>query len=160
MQGKINIGKYSVGYFNFIFYYDNKSLTKLCIVSKNEADKFIITNNNVLYKNIILELNDYFSGKITKFSLKTNPKGTDFQKKVWQELVKINYGQTKTYKDIAINIGNPKAARAVGMACNKNPVPIIIPCHRVIGSKGGLVGYNSGLKIKKWLLDFENKNGK
>jgi methylated-DNA-[protein]-cysteine S-methyltransferase len=161
MKRKISIGRYSFGDFNFIFYYENKILTKLKFVSKKEADKLTITNNKDSFnKKIILELDNYFSGKIKKFPLKINPEGTNFQKKVWQELTKIQYGQTKTYKDIAVGISNQKAARAVGMACNKNPIPIIIPCHRVIGSKGNLVGYNSGLGVKKWLLDFENKNGK
>lgn len=81
--------------------------------------------------------------------------GTDFQQKVWNELKKIPYGTTCTYGEIAVRIGNPKASRAVGNACNKNPIPILIPCHRVVGSKGDLVGFASGLDVKKHLLDLE-----
>ena len=82
-------------------------------------------------------------------------KGTEFQKKVWNELLKIPYGQTKSYKDIAIAIENERASRAVGMANNKNPIPIIIPCHRVIGSTGKLVGYAGGVNVKEKLLNIE-----
>lgn len=82
--------------------------------------------------------------------------GTEFQKKVWNELRNIPYGQTKTYKDIALAIKNEKACRAIGNANNKNPLPIIIPCHRVIGSNGKLVGYSGGLDIKEKLLNIEN----
>lgn len=84
--------------------------------------------------------------------------GTDFQKKVWNELLKIPYGKTCSYLDIAKALGNKLSIRAVGNANGKNPVSIIIPCHRVIGSDGNLVGYGGGLWRKKWLLDFENKS--
>lgn len=83
------------------------------------------------------------------------PKGTPFQEKVWQELLKIPYGKTKTYKEIASAIGHPNAYRAVGQACKKNPLPIIIPCHRVIGSNGNLGGYSRGKKMKMRLLEME-----
>lgn len=101
------------------------------------------------------QLQEYFKGKRKKFDLKLNISGTDFQKLVWNELLKIPYGETKTYQDIAIGINNPKAMRAVGGANNKNKIPIIIPCHRVIGKNGSLVGFDSGLKIKKQLLNLE-----
>lgn len=99
------------------------------------------------------ELNEYFSGKRINFTVNVSPDGTDFQKKVWNELMKIPYGSTRSYKEIAELIGNPRAFRAVGMANNKNPIPIIIPCHRVIGKNGSLVGYAGGVKQK--LLDIE-----
>ena len=83
--------------------------------------------------------------------------GTDFQQKVWKALEDIPYGETLSYKDIAIKIGNPKACKAVGMANNKNNLPILVPCHRVIGSNGKLVGYSSGLDIKLKLLELESK---
>ena len=102
------------------------------------------------------QLNEYFSGTRKEFSLPLMPDGTDFQKKVWKELEKIKYGQTKTYEDIASALGNKKAARAVGGANNKNPIAIIIPCHRVIGKNGNLVGYAGGLDIKRKLLEIEN----
>lgn len=103
------------------------------------------------------QFQEYFSGIRKSFDLPIQMNGTIFQKKVWNELLKIPYGQTRSYKQIAQNIGNPKAVRAVGMANNKNPLPIIIPCHRVIGSSGKLVGYAGGLNIKKKLLDLENR---
>lgn len=103
------------------------------------------------------QLAEYLAGKRTKFDLKLAPKGTAFQQKVWKELLKIPYGQTRSYKDLAIAIGKPKAARAVGMALNKNPIPLIIPCHRVIGSNGNLTGFALGLETKKWLLEMERK---
>lgn len=101
------------------------------------------------------QINEYLEGTRKEFDLPLNPRGTNFMKKVWKELLNIPYGNTATYKKIAENIGNPKAARAVGMANNKNPIPIIIPCHRVIGSSGNLVGYALGLDKKKFLLDLE-----
>lgn len=90
-----------------------------------------------------------------KFDLPLDARGTEFQKKVWNELLRIPYGETKSYKDIAVAIGNEKACRAIGMANNKNPIPIIIPCHRVIGSNGKLVGYAGGLNVKEKLLNIE-----
>ena len=104
------------------------------------------------------QLLDYFDGKRTNFQLKLNPAGTDFQRKVWTELGNIPYGELKTYKDIAIAVGNPKASRAIGMANNKNPIPIIIPCHRVIGANKKLVGYAYGLELKQRLLNLESIN--
>lgn len=104
------------------------------------------------------ELEEYFEGKRKKFDLPLEQEGTLFQKKVWNALEKIPYGETRTYKEIAKFIGNEKASRAVGMANNKNNIPIIIPCHRVIGSNGKLVGYALGLDMKQYLLDLESKN--
>ena len=101
------------------------------------------------------QLKEYFCGERKSFCLKLNVFGTDFQKKVWTELLNIPYGETRTYQDIAIAIGNPKAVRAVGGANNKNKIPIIIPCHRIIGKDGSLVGFGSGLEIKKQLLKLE-----
>ena len=101
------------------------------------------------------EINEFLKGKRKKFTFKINPIGTEFQKSVWNALLTIPYGEIKTYKDIAIIIGNPKACRAVGMANNKNPLPIIIPCHRVIGSNGKLTGYAYGLTLKSHLLNLE-----
>ncbi len=101
------------------------------------------------------QLQEYFSGKRKKFDLKLNISGTDFQKKVWNALLDIPYGETRTYQDIALAIGSPGACRAVGGANNKNKIPIIIPCHRVIGKDGSLIGFGSGLEIKKQLLKLE-----
>lgn len=102
------------------------------------------------------EIEEYFLGKRKNFNLPLNPQGTEFQKQVWKELTKIPYGELRTYKDIAVACGNPKACRAVGMANNKNPICIIIPCHRVIGSNGALTGYSGGLEIKERLIQLES----
>lgn len=102
-----------------------------------------------------IELNEFFEGKRKSFSFLIKLNGTEFQKSVWNELMKIPYGETRTYKEIAISIGNPKACRAVGLANNKNPLPIIVPCHRVIGSNGTLTGYAYGLNMKEILLNLE-----
>ena len=101
------------------------------------------------------QLMEYFAGKRRTFSLPLAPKGTPFQKEVWQALSSIPYGQTRSYADIAAQVGRPKAFRAVGMANNRNPIPIVIPCHRVVGSSGDMVGYAYGTKIKRYLLELE-----
>ena len=101
------------------------------------------------------QLKEYFEGKRELFSIKLDLQGTDFQLKVWQELQKIPYGKTITYHELAEGIGDPKAFRAVGQADAKNPIAVIIPCHRVLGNDGKLVGYAGGLERKKWLLEHE-----
>jgi len=106
----------------------------------------------------LTQLDEYFSGKRKDFSLKLIANGTEFQKKVWNALTTVSYGTTASYKDIAEKIDNPRAVRAVGGANNKNPHSIIVPCHRIIGSNGNLVGYGGELWRKQWLLDFEKKN--
>ena len=100
----------------------------------------------------VKELNEYFAGKRTAFTFPMEPDGTPFQKSVWDALLKIPYGKTATYGQIAMAVGNPKGARAVGMACNKNPIWIAVPCHRVIGSNGSLTGYALGTGMKAKLL--------
>lgn len=109
---------------------------------------------------IICQINEYLDGKRKEFSIYDlcKAEGTNFQQKVWQELLNTPYGQTKTYKDIAKNIGNEKAVRAVATAIGKNPLMIITPCHRVIGSDGKMHGYAYGINLKKKLLDLENNN--
>lgn len=101
------------------------------------------------------QLTEYLDGKRKVFDLPLAPKGTDFQKQVWQALCKIPYGQTRTYKQIAEAIGNPKGVRAVGMANNRNPLIIVVPCHRVIGSNGKMIGYAAGVDKKEFLLRLE-----
>ncbi len=107
-----------------------------------------------------IQLEEYFSGKRKSFSVPLKPKGTAFQEKVWKELLKIPCGEVKTYGEIAKALGNPKSARAVGLACNKNPIIILIPCHRVVGKNGNLTGYACGLDMKKYLLSIENQQYK
>ena len=104
------------------------------------------------------QLNEYFSGIRFDFSLPLAPAGTPFMQAVWQALATIPYAELRTYGDIAEQIGRPKAARAVGMANNRNPLPIIIPCHRVIGASGKLVGYAGGVEKKEKLIALENEN--
>ncbi|NCB51494.1 MAG: methylated-DNA--[protein]-cysteine S-methyltransferase [Clostridia bacterium] len=101
------------------------------------------------------QLKEYFAGKREAFDLPLAPEGTEFMKKVWAALCNIPFGETRTYGQIAAAVGNPKAARAVGMACNLNPIGIIVPCHRVIGANGSLTGYAGGLPMKAALLQLE-----
>jgi methylated-DNA-[protein]-cysteine S-methyltransferase len=103
------------------------------------------------------QLQEYFAGKRTQFSLDLDWRGTEFQKRVWVALLEIPFGETRSYADIARQLGNPKAVRAVGAANGKNPIPIIAPCHRVIGSNGKLVGFGGGLATKALLLKLESR---
>lgn len=103
------------------------------------------------------QIMEYFQGMRRTFTFPYELRGTDFQKKVWHALCDIPYGETRTYKEIAAAVGNPKACRAVGMANNKNPIAIAVPCHRVIGADGKLVGYAGGLDMKETLLQLEKK---
>jgi methylated-DNA-[protein]-cysteine S-methyltransferase len=103
----------------------------------------------------IQQLADYFAGKRTVFDLKLNPKGTDFQKRVWKELLRVPFGRTMSYLDLSRRLGDEKAIRSVAAANGKNPIWLIIPCHRIIGSDGSLTGYAGGLWRKKWLIEFE-----
>ena len=104
----------------------------------------------------VIQLKEYFSGKRSEFQLKLNPAGTEFQKKVWKLLQEIPFGQTVSYMNIATRLGDPKSIRAAASANGKNPLWIVVPCHRVIGSDGSLTGYAGGLWRKKWLLEHEN----
>ena len=104
------------------------------------------------------ELHEYFSGRRHTFSIPLDAQGTEFQHAVWDCLLRIPYGQTRSYADVAASIGHPRSYRAVGMACNANPLPIIVPCHRVVGSGGVLGGYAGGIERKQTLLDLEMKN--
>ena len=110
------------------------------------------------FSDVIKQLDEYFTGSRKIFDVALCPAGTEYQKKVWSALQAIPYGQTRTYKDIAAAIGDPKAARAVGSANGKNPIALIVPCHRVVGAGGKLTGYAYGLGIKKRLLDVEKQH--
>ena len=105
------------------------------------------------------QLAEYFAGKRERFDLPLNLKGTPFQQKVWRALLDIPYGQTRTYGDIARAVNSPRGFRAVGMANNRNPIPILVPCHRVLGAGGALVGYAGGLELKAALLALERRKG-
>lgn len=113
--------------------------------------------NTELLQEVKRQLEEYFSGRLQNFDLPLKPKGTDFQKQVWKALLTIPYGETKSYEDIAKQIGKEKAVRAVGGANHVNPISIVIPCHRVIGKNGNLTGYGGGLEVKEKLLELERK---
>ena len=108
------------------------------------------------FADALLQLGEYFDGVRQDFNLSISPKGTPFQQQVWQELQKIPFGHTASYGEIAARIDNPKASRAVGMANSRNPIPIIIPCHRIIGKDGSLTGFGGGVDLKKRLLELES----
>ena len=110
-----------------------------------------------LLRKVAEEIGDYFAGSRRKFTLPLAPEGTPFQQKVWEALRTIPYGETRTYKQIAIQIGHNQSFRAVGMASNRNPIAIVVPCHRVIGYDGKLTGYAGGLDIKGRLLELEKR---
>lgn len=145
--------KTKIGYITI--FEDNEKIIKLRLDKIEDNSNFILSP---LIEKTFIELEEYFEGKRKKFDIPIKPEGTDFQKKVWQELTKIPYGTYTTYKDIANKIKNKNASRAVGSANNKNPILIIIPCHRVIGSNKKLKGYSEGINYQKMLLKIEKIN--
>ncbi len=135
---------------------NDKGISKVSISKTSDVE---LSNSDTIPKHFqetVSQLDSYFEGKRASFDLQITPEGTDFQQKVWKELTKIPFGETRSYMDIAKKLGNPKAIRAVAAANGKNPLWIIIPCHRVIGSDGSLTGYAGGLWRKKWLLEHES----
>lgn len=132
---------------------ENEHIVQISFFNMNTEEK-----ETKLIKETCKQLSEYFAGQRNVFSIPILPKGTAFQKLVWSALCEIPYGETCSYKDIACMIGNPNASRAVGMANNKNPIAIIIPCHRVLGKNGDLTGYAGGLEIKNKLLKLEKRN--
>jgi len=133
---------------------DENGISKISISQESEQEPSAIVPDHL--DDAVEQLKEYFDGNRTVFDLKLNPSGTDFQKKVWNELLTIPFGKTTTYLDMAKRLGDPKCIRAAATANGKNPLWIIVPCHRVIGSDGSLTGYAGGLWRKKWLLDHEN----
>ncbi|WP_287792762.1 methylated-DNA--[protein]-cysteine S-methyltransferase [Megamonas sp.] len=131
--------------------------THLINIQFTQPQKALLQTTELLSMATI-QLDEYLQGKRTTFSLPFKLTGTPFQLAVWKELQNIPYGKTTSYKEIAQKINKPKAYRAVGMANNKNPLPIIIPCHRVIGSNGKLIGYAGGLNLKNYLLELEKSH--
>ena len=130
-----------------------------CIVriTCGQAPEEDTLGDSCLLEQAAAEVREYLAGKRKVFSTPVNAKGTPFQKAVWEALQKIPFGETRSYGEIAREIGSPRGARAVGMACNRNPILLMIPCHRVVGSTGKLVGFAVGLPRKKWLLGLEGK---
>ncbi len=131
---------------------DENGITEISISDEGEISATI----PAVLENAVSQLNDYFEGKRTEFNFKINPQGTEFQLKVWEELLKIPFGATLSYLDVSKKLGDIKAIRAVASANGKNPLWIVVPCHRVIGTDGSLTGYAGGLWRKKWLLEHEN----
>ena len=131
--------------------------TDTVIVSLDRVEQVDTDNEPSVLTNLVFkQISEYLHRQRQNFDFPYELHGTEFQKKVWDALRQIPYGETRTYKDIATVVGNPKASRAVGMANHKNPLMIVVPCHRVIGTGGKLVGYAGGLDMKKALLDLEN----
>ncbi|MCH2489959.1 MAG: methylated-DNA--[protein]-cysteine S-methyltransferase [Flavobacteriales bacterium] len=132
---------------------DEKGLVSLSFIDASESNTTAIPE---VLQPVASQLREYFEGKRTQFDLKLSPEGSDFQKKVWNALQTIPYGKTTSYQDMANALGNPKVIRAAAAANGKNPIAIIVPCHRVIGTDGSLTGYAGGLHRKKWLLKHES----
>lgn len=132
----------------------DKGISKVDFLNQ-EPSEFSLETNNIFLKDCFQQLAEYFRGERKSFSLELDPKGTDFEKRVWQELLKISFGETITYLRLAERLGDKKVIRAAARANGKNPLAIIIPCHRVIGSDGSLTGYAGGLWRKEWLLKHE-----
>lgn len=133
---------------------DESGITAIKVSDNNREP--ISENIPDILKDCATQLDEYFKGKRRDFCLKLNPDGTDFQKKVWEELLKIPYGTSTSYLELSKKLGDVKAIRAVAAANGKNPLWIVVPCHRVIGSDGSLTGYAGGIWRKKWLLEHEN----
>lgn len=151
-----------------VFYY-NTDIGKIGIAEKeNKITDLFFSNRELkcdirefeteLIKRTISEVREYLIGKRSSFDIPINPSGTEFYLSVWKEVMNIPYGETRSYKQIANKVGNLRAFRAVGMALNRNPIAIIIPCHRVIGTSGKIIGYAGGVDIKKLLLKLESEN--
>ncbi len=131
---------------------DENGVCLISVLQEGEISKTIPLE----LKSAVKEINEYFEGNRKKFTFIMNPKGTDFQKKVWKALLEIPYGKTMSYLELSKQLGDVKAIRAVASANGKNPLWIVVPCHRVIGSDGSLTGYAGGLWRKKWLIEHEN----
>ncbi len=130
---------------------DENGVAIISVLAEGEISKTIPKELKIA----VTQLQEYFDGKRKDFDFKLNPKGTDFQQKVWQELLNIPFGKTMSYMDLSKKLGDVKAIRAVVSANGKNPLWIVVPCHRVIGTDGSLTGYAGGLWRKKWLLEHE-----
>lgn len=135
---------------------DENGIQSISVLDEDFSNEKINSNLPTCIKDCITQLDEYFAGTRTEFDLKLNPQGTEFQQKVWNELLNIPFNKTRTYLEQTKAIGDVKAIRAVASANGKNPIWIVIPCHRVLGSDGSLTGYAGGIWRKKWLLDHEN----
>lgn len=131
---------------------DENGVSEISVCDEGEVSAAI----PAILRDAVSQLNDYFKGKRNDFTFKLNPKGTEFQQKVWKALLEIPFGKTMSYMGLSKKIGDAKAIRAVASANGKNPLWIVVPCHRVIGTDGSLTGYAGGVWRKKWLLEHEN----
>jgi methylated-DNA-[protein]-cysteine S-methyltransferase len=148
-----------VGVLSIASYQDK--LTHLILKSHFEETETKLNRSHPLLKEVEKQLNHYFKGKLKVFNVPLSfLEGTEFQRKAWQALTQIPYGKTISYQEQALMIKNPKAVRAIGAANGQNPISIIVPCHRVIGKSGNLVGYGGGLPMKEYLLDLESQFSK
>ncbi len=154
--GALLAGASEVG-LGFLSFIDSDSLVQTLSSIKHTHKATFIYEPNTILDRTRLQLDAYFDGTLTQFDLKFDLVGTDFQKQVWTELWQIPFGKTISYKEVAHRINNEKAVRAVGTAIGANPIPVILPCHRVIGENGKLVGYSGGLWRKEFLLKLEKK---
>ena len=127
---------------------------------QEKSPKGAVEKRTPFLRSVAEQIKEYLSGKRQQFDIPIKLSGTDFQLSVWNALLTIPYGETRSYRDIAEQIGNPKACRAVGMANNRNPIAIIVPCHRVIGADGSLTGFGGGLELKQQLLDLEQRTNR
>lgn len=141
------------GFFHLVIELEEDTIIGISFCPDQQSSK----PETKLEKEIFRQLDAYFEGTLKEFDLPFFATGTVFQLQAWEELLKIPYGETVTYGELAARIGNPKAFRAVGGAMNSNPVPLLIPCHRVVGAKGALTGFAGGIDVKQALLDLEHK---
>jgi methylated-DNA-[protein]-cysteine S-methyltransferase len=135
---------------------NENAVTNLYFQGENTPEDAIVSETEIL-EEAGGQLRAYLTGQLKDFTLPLAPSGTEFMQRVWQSLRTIPYGETRSYQEIAQSVGNKKASRAVGLANNRNPIPIFIPCHRVIGANGKLIGYGGGLELKARLLELEKK---
>lgn len=136
-----------------------KGLTEIRLPNTSTQRKTKNQATNLMLRDALAQLKAYFHGELKSFTLPLFPRGTDFQQRVWQQVQTVTYGETVSYAQIAKAIGKPTASRAVGMAVGRNPLPIVVPCHRIIGSNGSLTGFAGGLETKRWLLTHEAGRG-
>ena len=155
-MNKVFFYEYPIGRLGIGEKYNSISAVFFCQEKRPEFYERMERIETPLIKQAASQLEEYFKGHRRDFDLSLLLEGTDFQRSVWNSLLDIPYGHTCSYKDIAVDIGNPNACRAVGLANNRNPIVIIVPCHRVIGRDGSLTGYGGGLKVKEYLLNLEN----
>ena len=137
---------------------ENGSITRI-LFGTDAVPEDVAKGPSALTDEAARQVTAYLAGALHEFTLPLAPQGTAFLQTVWAALCRVPYGATASYKDIAVAVGNPKAVRAVGLANNRNPIPLIIPCHRIVGSNGKLTGYRGGLALKEQLLNLESRHG-